>query len=409
MTCVCILTNLFPPVVSGSSTQSYGLAKKLSNQGHEVIVITAKMDKSDPDVDEIEGIVVYRLKSIILPKMKISLSFPWLNSIFSIRNLCRTLNIIKRHEVDIMHVHNHMFDSAFIASLVSFLTKVPFILTIHTIIKHNNFLFDTILRVVDRILLKWLVVRRASAVICPDVNVLNYLQEAFKSKCGCLIPYGIEKCRGVSKEEVQAIRDEYKLLDRNVILSLGHVHSLRDRRDLIAAMPEVLRNVPNTALLIVGAVTIKEPLDQVMELGLEGDVIFAGAQPHERIPAFLELCELEAHWLNQDIPERTSLGIASMEAMYYGRVIVAAANPDTFGKGVLKNQENIVIVEPNNPSSLANTLSELLSDRERLERISERSSETASIYFGWDSVSGKTLELYSSVLNFSGRNKTAKS
>tara|TARA_R110001583_G_scaffold178083_2_gene333776 strand:+ start:1233 stop:2363 length:1131 start_codon:yes stop_codon:yes gene_type:complete len=374
------------------------LAKKLSNLGHKVIVVTAKLNQDDLDCEHIDGFIVYRLNSRKLPKMKISLNFPWLNSMFSIHNIRVVKKLIGLHGVDVIHVHNHMFDSALIGSLVSFVLKVPFVLTIHTIIKHNNPIFNLILGAFDRGLLKWLVVRRARAVICPDSNVLYYLKESFRRSKGSLIPYGIDPRRKVSQREVQAIRDEYSLGIKKVILSLGHLHALRDRKDLIAAMPEILKQHPDTVLLIVGAVTINDPIDQVSALGLKKDVLFAGAQPHERIPAFLELCELEAHWLNQDEPSRTSMGIASMEAMSYGRAVVAAANPMSFGEGILASGENIVIVAPHDPDGLAAIVSDLLADDVRRTSIADNAATTATKHFNWESVAKQTLDVYHEAL-----------
>ena len=78
-------------------------------------------------------------------------------------------------------------------------------------------------------------------------------------------------------------------------------------------------------------------------LGVEDAVIFTGPVDHAAIPAFLALADVEGHWLNQDDPAKTSLGIASLEAMSAGKPILAAANPDTYGPGVLRDGENMFL------------------------------------------------------------------
>jgi len=120
--------------------------------------------------------------------------------------------------------------------------------------------------------------------------------------------------------------------------------------------------------------------------------------PHSQVPAFLALADLEAHWLNQEEAKKTSLGIASLEGMGEGKTILAAANEDTYGPGVLRNGENIVLVDPDDPYELGQTLVGLLSDRERRKAIGERARRTVQKHFSWDSVCSRTLDTYKEVL-----------
>jgi len=48
MVAVGMLSNLFPPVASGSSTQCSGLARALVERGHEVVAITARLHPGAP-------------------------------------------------------------------------------------------------------------------------------------------------------------------------------------------------------------------------------------------------------------------------------------------------------------------------------------------------------------------------
>jgi len=86
------------------------------------------------------------------------------------------------------------------------------------------------------------------------------------------------------------------------------------------------------------------------------------------------------------------------EAMGAGKVVLAAANEDTYGPEVLKNGRNIVLVEPGNPRQLARTIIELLSDEERCRAIGNEAYQTIKEHFSWDSVCDRTLDLYREVL-----------
>ncbi|PIP05968.1 MAG: hypothetical protein COX52_09060 [Syntrophobacterales bacterium CG23_combo_of_CG06-09_8_20_14_all_48_27] len=395
---VCMFSNLYPPVVSGSSTQSSFLSRELARRQCQVAVITAKVTEDSKEYEEVDGVHVYRLPAIRLPKMPISFNFPWLSYTFTPGNLRRIEEIIKRHTPDVLHLHNHMFDLALSAVLMQKRSKKPLVITIHTIIKHAQSCYNLLLYPADRLLFKHLVINRADALICPDLNIKDYARDVFGKSDAVLVPYGIGLPETTIDELVKQLRTKYHLNGKRVILSLGHVHAIRNRQDLIKALPGVLEVFPNTVLLIVGSVADDSPAALSRELGVHESVILTGHVPHSEVSAYLALANLEAHWLTQDVPQKTSLGIASLEAMGAGKVVLAAANEDTYGPGVLKNGRNIVLVEPGNPRQLARTIIELLSDEERCRVIGNEAYRTIKEHFSWDSVCDRTLDLYREVL-----------
>jgi glycosyltransferase involved in cell wall biosynthesis len=347
----------------------------------------------------VDGVHVYRLPAIILPKTPISLNFPWLNYTFTPKNLRRVENIISTHNPDVLHLHNHMFDLSFNAVLMRKLTKKPLVITIHTVIKHAQKFYNFILYPADRLLLNYLVIKQADALICPDINIEDYVRDAFGTSRAFLVPYGISLPEMPSEALIERLRAKYQLHGKRVILSLGHVHEIRNRKDLIEALPFVLKALPNTVLLIVGTVADVSPAVLARRLGVNESVIFTSYVPHSQVPAFLALADLEAHWLNQEAAGKTSLGIASLEAMASGKVVIAAASENTYGQGVLRAGKNVVLVEPGNPRQLGQTIVDLLGDNERREGIGDRARRTIEQHFSWDSVCSGTLDVYREALH----------
>jgi glycosyltransferase involved in cell wall biosynthesis len=392
-----MFSNLYPPVYSGSATHTARLAKELARRGHLPVVITARVDPASPEHEEVAGVPIYRLPALRLPRLPIALNFPWLSLTFTPGNLRRIRAILDRHTPDVLHLHNHMFDLALSAVLFHSSRRRPLVVTLHTMIKHSRALYNTLLFPADRVLLKHLVVRRAQAVICPDENIRVYAHEAFGLPNAPIVPYGIE-VDPPPAGMVEALIRRHGLGGKRVILSLGHVHDIRNRKDLVAAMPQVLSAVPEAVLLIVGTEATPSTRQLAEELGVTGSVIFTGAVPHAEVAAFLALADLEAHWGNQDPPERTSLGIASLEAMSAGKVILAAANPDTYGPGLMRDGENLIITRPGDPAGLARTIIALLSDPARRAAIGERARQTIAEHFSWESVCARTLRVYEQTL-----------
>ncbi|MBC8331158.1 MAG: glycosyltransferase family 4 protein, partial [Anaerolineae bacterium] len=343
-------------------------------------------------------VIVYRLKASVLPALPIALNFPWLNLTFRPANLRRVTAILEEHCPDILHLHNHMFDLGLVAARMRKQFKIPMVTTVHTIIRHSNPLYNLVLLPADRVLLKKLVIDKSDRLICPDFNVSRYVQEIFHRAGTTIVPYGIETLTNFDLERVEELRDLHQLHQKRVILSIGHVHEIRNRHDLIAAMPAILKKAPDTVILIVGALSTKSPLNLAKSLGVDYAVLFTGPVAHTDIVNYLALADMEAHWLNQEEPERTSLGIASLEAMLAGKVVLAAANPDTYGPGLLKNGENIIIVRPGEPDQLAQTIVGLMLDENRRREIGQRARESIAEQFSWDSVSNQTLQVYRKTL-----------
>jgi glycosyltransferase involved in cell wall biosynthesis len=398
-----MFSNLYPPVATGSSTQTAQLARELARRGCRVVVITANVTGREKEHEEADGVHVYRLPALRLPRMALSLNFPWLSTTFSRANVRRVRSIVERHKPDVFHLHNHMFDLAFAAVLMRRQTRTPLVVTIHTVIKHARALYNAVLYPLDRGLLKHAVINRADAIISPDSTNADYVREAFGKTDIAIVPYGISLPEAPVNGMVDSLRAKFSLAGKRVILSLGHVHAIRNRKELIEALPLVHKEHPNTVLLIVGAVADEAPAEMARRLGLNDSVIFTGSVPHAEVPAFLALADMEAHWLNQDVPEKTALGIASLEAMWAGKVILTAANEDSFIPGVLRAGEHLVRVRPDDTPQLARTIVELLDDEERRSAIGARASRAVKEHFSWDGVCAKTLEVYGEAIRKNAR------
>lgn len=66
--------------------------------------------------------------------------------------------------------------------------------------------------------------------------------------------------------------------------------------------------------------------------------------------------------------------------------------------GVLRNQDNVILVEPGNPGQVAQTIIDLLSGHEGRRDIGERARQTIQKHFSWNSVCSRTLDVYREIL-----------
>lgn len=390
-----MISNLFPPVVSGSSLQLYELSKRLVRRGHRVIIVTARYRKDLPEHEVDSGIDVYRLPSLRLPRLAVALKFEWLTATFSPANLRRIKSILRRHSVDLIHLHNHMFDLAFSAALVKRALGLPLVVSLHTPITHNNPFYNRLLVTAERLILKPMIIGSADCVVCPDYNIVKYVKQRFDCERVALIPYGVDEAPPLAPDVAAAIAERFALQGSRLLLSIGHVHQIRNRIDFVRAMADVVRHVPEAKLIVVGAVGDQRPVALAKELGLTDRVIFTGTLDHATTQALLAMCEIEAHWFTlKHPPIDSSPGIATMEAMLAGKPALTMASEDTFGPGVLRNFENVVLVKPGDAAAIAGQLVRLLCNAGLAKSIGDAGRKVALEHFTWPHVIGRMEALY---------------
>jgi glycosyltransferase involved in cell wall biosynthesis len=387
---ICMFNNLFPPVKSGSSHFTLMLSRNLVARGHQVSVVTARLPGTAL-YEELDGIAVHRLPCLLLPALEIAHGFKYLSYTLLPGALRRVMDLSRDH--DILHQHGQIFDTALLSAFVAKRLGKPLLTTIHTPVHHTQATYLKILATLDRTAVRHLIAKHADVLIAPDQTVVENIAERYAHPWVERIPYGIAPLSPTAQGG-QRIRDRYSLGDRPVIVSLGHVHNLRDRCDLIAAMPAILRAVPGTHLLIVGDVLTQKPQALVDSLGLREHVTLAGGAPHHEIADYLSAATIEAHWLN----ETPGLGIAAMEAMSAGKAVVSSIGPDDLGTGLLRDGENIRLIQPGSVDSIAGAVIPLLRDPALRERVGTAGQRLILDHFSWDSVTSQQERLYQQVL-----------
>jgi glycosyltransferase involved in cell wall biosynthesis len=389
-----MFSNMFPPVVSGSAIQSSSLARELIARGHRPFVICPRIDATSAEYEELDGAAVYRLPAIKLPKLPIAMNSPWLSCTFTPGNIRRVEEILRRHRPEVIHLHNHMFDLSLMAVRMRRRFSIPLTVTLHTMIRHSNPLYNVLLYPADRLVLRHLVAQQSEALICPDDNIMDYARKAFSRTERTMIPYGIDILDRADRVEVERFRDAYGLEGKQVILSLGHVHGLRDRRELVAALPAVRKALGDVVVLVVGDEGVDTPRKLAADLGVSDAVIFTGHIPRDQVAAHLALADMEMHLFYQDSGGKDSLGMASLEAMGSGLAVIGAAHKDTHGKGLLRDGENVCLVRRGMGKDLEKVIIDLLQDRERRERIGRAAGKLIRENFSWDRICQQTLDAY---------------
>lgn len=163
-----------------------------------------------------------------------------------------------------------------------------------------------------------------------------------------------------------ALRQSLGLSDKKIIVSVGRLVHRKGQDRLIASMPQILKQVNNAHLVIVGQGPYRSELEKLVEKHeLSQSVTFIGRIQYELLPTYICLGDIFA------MPSRSrlmgleveGLGIVYLEASSCG-VAVLAGNSGGAPDAVLNNITGVVVDGTNN-SGIAKAAIDLLSNRDR--------------------------------------------
>ena len=205
--------------------------------------------------------------------------------------------------------------------------------------------------------------------------------------------------RNVERDEVQAIRTKYGIPDGwNMLLFVGRLSWVKGVRNLLMGMPQVLKEYPNTKLVILGK---GEEQTDIVEtagrLGIQEKVVyrFDFVPEHERI----------LHYEAADVCVFPSIyepfGIVSLEAMAMEKpVVVGARGTVGFREQVVSTgtEQNGIHVNGEDPADISWGVREVLKNPEKAQNWGENGRRRVLELFTWAKVADETLKIYESVI-----------
>ncbi|HOT80209.1 MAG TPA: glycosyltransferase family 4 protein [Microthrixaceae bacterium] len=386
---IVVVNNFFPPRVGGSSHLSALLAKHYVEAGHEVLVITGAYADA-PETEERHGYRIVRLPVARMPQLGLSIDF---DITFAARwsNMRRIKKLLREFCPDVIHQHGQFLDLSWMTGRWAAKNDVPVLLSIHTRLENPNRVYALLFAALD-----YLVVRPLVNYYDPHMVVMDRLMDAYiRGRYGTGearlvdIPVGVDLTQFKVPGDGARVREQWGLGDKPVIVSLGHVIPLRDRVLLIEALPGILRQHPETMVVVVGKVHHDAFLRLANTFGVEDHVLCVGPVPPSEVPDYLAAGQVETHDL-----QGFGLGTASLEAMAAGTPIVAAVRMDNFRGIELRNGENIVLVSEGRPAELCGAISQILSDPAGAQLIAKEQVDLAERCFSIEAVTQAHLDTF---------------
>ena len=389
---IAIVTNLFPPIQTGSSYWTKELALNLLKKGHKVIVMTCLFSGENVESEKnLDDILIYRLPSTLnLPKTKLFLNFKQFYLMWSKTNEKKMEKILSDNKIDVIHQCGHLLDSAFLTKRVAKKLRIPTICSVHTrIYNPYNIFFDRVLKFFDRNLWGKLVINKFDAMISLDKEIADYVKSIYTPEIHEIAPVCVDE--SILKEKAATPEAGGEFLK---ITSVGHATEMRNRIGLLKAIKILLDDDYNVRLTVIGKVLSDKFVNGIKKLCIESYVDVLGEVPRENLFDLLRKSNVEAHWI--DMP---SIGSASMEAMAIGLPVMCNAYEGIYGESIpLKNWENIVLIDPNSPEDIAMALKKLAENPELRKKIGRNSRQFVKEYLAWGYVVDKIIDVYETAL-----------
>ncbi len=392
---ICLFNNLYPPINTGSSFITSQYAKYLKRNGHHVIVITNSFkDLTGYNVED--GIPVYRIPKISLPKLKLWMSFPDFNLSILPKNIRYIESVVRKEKIEILHQCNNIFDLVFASAHLKKKLKLPLVCSLMTPMQHTVSIYNMVLAAFDKIILKNYFAKRVNTYLALDRETLRYINERYSRTDGIeLVPFTITQSFLDACRDTELNYEESKF----TMISLGHVSNLKNRFETIRAWKIVTEKYPQAKLIIVGEIMSRDSADLIKELGLGNNIILTGRIPHERIKEFISQADISSMFLSGSLPYHRGVGVANLETMAYGLPTIVDISDDFFGsKFPLVDGENCVKLERRDPELFAAKIIELFEKPELRKKIGTNGKTFVHKTMLWENIIEELENVYKGLI-----------
>lgn len=312
MPAIIIVSSEFPPGPGGIGNHAFHLASQLHMNGWEVRVISPQDYASNEEIERFNQSRPFRITKLASGRGRL-------------REVVSRFRILSREiqggRVDIL------LASGMSAVLLASLAARIFGLRLVVIGHGKEFGMQGL---IQRTMLRW-AYRRAEAIIC-----VSYFTQALMQKMG--LKPGISKViqNGADHERFQVLSEElkrtyvqkFRLGYQPVLLTVGSVTDRKGQEIVIRALPEILKEFPDTHYLMAGLPFEKQKLEALSrELGVVDHVCFLGSVGNEDLVGYLNCCDLfVVTSRSTEDGDCEGFGIAVVEAALCGKPAVVSAN-----------------------------------------------------------------------------------
>ncbi len=349
-----LVTTDFYPSVGGVSTYWRGLGAHMTEDSWVVLAPRLPAEREEL----VAGYAIYRR-----PLFNVYLKPQWLPLFW---HIWRT---VKREHVE-RSVVRHILPVGTAVWLLSYVIKIPYVVSTHGM----DVTFA--LRSTRKAFLARKILERAEYVL----TVSRYTAEKLK-QLGC----GSEKIVMVQGcPDLTMITSSPELQDTtSILLTVGRLVPRKGHEDVIRALPDVIKKVPDVRYVIIGSGPYRSELERIAhECGVAEYVDFLSGLSNEEIARWYMRCAvfiMPAKDIDGDVE---GFGIVYLEANAYGKPVIGGLSGGV--SDAVLDGETGLLVNPGDRGEIADAAIRLLKDRDLAERLGRQGKLRVEREYRWE-------------------------
>jgi glycosyltransferase involved in cell wall biosynthesis len=374
---ILVLTPTFLPMVGGAEIVLFEVYRRLATR-HEVCLLTADKGLPASDLDRAINFQVVRYQDrFSLMKFRGHHTSGGIVPPFSLSAVSATRRVVADFRPDVLNAH-YMIHTGLAAVVAHRRLGVPSVLTFtgRDVPGPGTPWFW---KYYDR----WVARSAAQVTFVSDYCRRSIYGSGGKQR-GIVIFNGVDLERFNPSLAGSSIRHRMGLSSEVPVLFALQRLSPEKRVDIIVrAMPYVLREHPQTVLVIGGSGKAKPRLvTLVQKLGLEQFVHFTGYIADADLPLYYAMCDVFVFHSTYE-----TFGVVLAEAMAAGKPIVSVCS--TAIPDVITDGETGILVPPLSVQALAEKVVHLIDAPSERHRLGRRARAWAEQNFDWDVIAAQ--------------------
>lgn len=380
------------------------LARELGQRGIGVDIFTRSQDRTTPTVLPLgRGVRLISLHAGPAAPYDKNLLLTYLPEFVS-----RVRCFADSEDVSYDLIHSHYWLSGEAALRLRRVWRAPVVQMFHTLgaMKNSVARSEEEVETKRRIAIERRLLREVDAVVAATPldraqMVWHYGADANRIR---VIPCGVDLRRFQPGDRMQARAALGIAPDAIMLVCVGRMEPLKGMDALIRAAARLLAQHPEwkerLQVVLVGGEDETQPdrwnseqrrLDALRhELGLPAHVIFAGAQPQDRLPLYYTAADVVAAPSHYE-----SFGLAALEALACGAAVVAS---NVGGLALtIEDRRSGLLCPPDDDAALAAQIERILTDAALAARLRAGAVQRAAEY-GWPAVARRIIALYDELL-----------
>lgn len=367
-----IITLEYPPQIGGIASYVFNLVTHLPVG--ETVVWAPKMP-GDNDFDAKNAWKTYRgvpYYAFFWPR--------WLKLYWQIKH------IVRAEKIQQIYVH-HALPVGYVARLIKRSFKIPFTIFFHGTdlevgLKNKKKKLITVCKFADKIVMN-------SQFLAK--KLLGQITNLNQGKVIILNPGPADFFFTTRpSEEIKKLKTELALEGKKVLLTVARLEEGKGYPHLLHLLPEILKKVPNTVLVIVGdGPKRKIILEQIQKNNLQNCVRFMGNIPYYELPKYYQIADVFVLLTHKDENHEEGWGMSFVEASASKLPIVAGRAGGV--EEVVKDLQTGVVVDVNQTQGIISAITTLLLQQDYAKKMGEEGFVRAKNEFSWDKQLTKIL------------------